>query len=66
MKLLHISICTPLLMHFKSIYIENDLNSFKIEHCNCSKCYNFNVKIYTMLQCLKCCNLHKLAKYKTV
>ena len=60
MKLLDISICIPLLMHFKSIYIENDVKNLKIKHCNCLKCYNFNVKICTMLQCLKCCNLRKL------
>ena len=38
------------------IYIENDL---VLKHCNCLnatfflKCYNFNVAIYIMIQCLK-------------
>ena len=48
-------------MYFQFMYIENDLNSLKIKHCNCLKCYNLNVTIYIMLKCLKCYNLHKIS-----
>ena len=48
-------------MYFQFMCIENDLNSLKIKHCNCLKCYNLNVTIYIMLKCLKCYNLHKIS-----
>ena len=41
MQLPHIFIYIPLVMHFKSIYIENDLKSLKIKHFICLKCYTF-------------------------
>ena len=36
-------------MYMKSIYVENYLNSLKIKHYSCLKCYNLcktNTKLY--------------------